>query len=167
MTWTGERNPASALPAATAVSDLGDATVIHGYPGDRVVLEDVDGHLIGPLHHAVLHSPTGFAWGYGGSGPAELARCILLAVLGKEAICPTCDGSGFLVPGPGEDDEIAYDPAQHSAEDAYRCWACDQGVNLPGSLYQNYKSLVVAQWPGDREFRVSVAEVRAWLAEHR
>jgi len=28
----------------------------------------------------VYHSPTGFAWGYGGSGPADLALNILLAV---------------------------------------------------------------------------------------
>lgn len=26
------------------------------------------------------HSPTGFEWGYGGSGPAELARAILMEV---------------------------------------------------------------------------------------
>ena len=31
-----------------------------------------------PLPHHVLHSPTGFNSGYGGSGPAELARCILI-----------------------------------------------------------------------------------------
>lgn len=31
-----------------------------------------------PLPHHVRHSPDGFNWGYGGSGPAELARCILL-----------------------------------------------------------------------------------------
>lgn len=31
-----------------------------------------------PLRHVVRHSPDGFQWGYGGSGPAELARCILL-----------------------------------------------------------------------------------------
>jgi hypothetical protein len=30
-----------------------------------------------PLHHYVVHSPTGFAWGYGGSGPADLALSIL------------------------------------------------------------------------------------------
>ncbi len=29
------------------------------------------------LKHHVHHSPTGFSWGYHGSGPAELARCIL------------------------------------------------------------------------------------------
>lgn len=30
-----------------------------------------------PLEHVVLHSPTGFSWGYGGSGPADLALSIL------------------------------------------------------------------------------------------
>lgn len=30
------------------------------------------------LRHHVRHSPTGFSWGYAGSGPADLARCILI-----------------------------------------------------------------------------------------
>jgi len=34
--------------------------------------------------HVVYHSPDGFNWGYGGSGPSELARCILLEVVGEE-----------------------------------------------------------------------------------
>lgn len=34
-----------------------------------------------PLPHHVRHSPTGFEWGYHGSGPAELARCLLLESL--------------------------------------------------------------------------------------
>ena len=34
--------------------------------------------------HVVFHSPDGFNWGYGGSGPSELARCLCLEVLGKD-----------------------------------------------------------------------------------
>lgn len=34
--------------------------------------------------HVIQHSPDGFAWGYGGSGPAELARCLLLEVMGQD-----------------------------------------------------------------------------------
>ena len=34
------------------------------------------------LPHEVLHSPTGLNWGYGGSGPADLARAILFDLLG-------------------------------------------------------------------------------------
>jgi len=31
-----------------------------------------------PLHHFVLHSPTGFEMGWNGSGPADLAYSILI-----------------------------------------------------------------------------------------
>jgi hypothetical protein len=31
-------------------------------------------------HKIKYHSPTGFEWGYGGSGPADLALNILLAI---------------------------------------------------------------------------------------
>jgi hypothetical protein len=31
------------------------------------------------------HSPTGFEWGYGGSGPAQLALAILADALGNDA----------------------------------------------------------------------------------
>lgn len=34
------------------------------------------------LEHHIHHSPDGFSWGYYGSGPAELARCILWDHLG-------------------------------------------------------------------------------------
>lgn len=36
-----------------------------------------------PLKHIVRHSPTGFEWGYGGSGPADLALSILTNAFGK------------------------------------------------------------------------------------
>ncbi len=35
-----------------------------------------------PLPHIVYHSPTGFEMGYGGSGPADLARSILAHAVG-------------------------------------------------------------------------------------
>lgn len=35
------------------------------------------------LVHAVVHSPDGFAWGYGGSGPADLALSILADYFGE------------------------------------------------------------------------------------
>jgi hypothetical protein len=36
------------------------------------------------VHHHVLHSPTGFEFGYQGSGPTELARCLLIDWFGVE-----------------------------------------------------------------------------------
>lgn len=41
----------------------------------------VDGQ---PLKHRVRHSPTGFEWGYLGSGPADLALSILWDFMGHE-----------------------------------------------------------------------------------
>lgn len=39
-----------------------------------------------PLVHHVEHSPTGFCWGYGGSGPADLALSILWDFLGTKPL---------------------------------------------------------------------------------
>ncbi len=61
--------------------------VYRGYVDDQLECQvevREDGELIGPLTHHQLHSPTGFAWGYGGSGPSELARCLLLDALGHD-----------------------------------------------------------------------------------
>jgi hypothetical protein len=38
-----------------------------------------------PSLKIVRHSPDGFNWGYGGSGPAQLALAILLDYYGKDA----------------------------------------------------------------------------------
>lgn len=37
-----------------------------------------------PLPHLVRHSPTGLGWGYAGSGPADLARSLLVHASGEE-----------------------------------------------------------------------------------
>lgn len=51
----------------------------NGFGGQVVVIVDEDSRYL--LKHHVHHSPDGFAWGYHGSGPSELARCILWDVL--------------------------------------------------------------------------------------
>ena len=45
------------------------------------VVVTVDGR---PLKHRVRHSPTGFEWGYLGSGPSDLALSILWDFMGHE-----------------------------------------------------------------------------------
>ena len=42
----------------------------------------VDGKPLSPCCHLLNHSPSGFEWGYGGSGPAQLALAILAHELG-------------------------------------------------------------------------------------
>lgn len=41
------------------------------------VLVTVNGAPLNPRHDLYDHSPTGFEWGYPGSGPAQLALAIL------------------------------------------------------------------------------------------
>lgn len=40
-------------------------------------------HELDMTARAKRHSPTGFAWGYGGSGPAALAHSLLTSVMGE------------------------------------------------------------------------------------
>jgi hypothetical protein len=49
--------------------------------GPAVWIED--GRVRRDLPHVVRHSPTGFNWGYGGSGPADLALSLLIDALGR------------------------------------------------------------------------------------
>jgi hypothetical protein len=58
---------------------------------DPTLVTVIDTDETGVEHHAALahstrHSPTGFNWGYAGSGPAELARCLLIDYLGTERV---------------------------------------------------------------------------------
>ena len=80
-------------------SDLGDAVVWVVKRGDKTPL---------PLEPSLKirnHSPTGFEWGYGGSGPAQLALAILLDCTG----CPEVALSYYLL---FKAEEIAKAPLQ-------------------------------------------------------
>src|SRR6202171_5784905 len=44
----------------------------------------VNGKPLNLRHDIRNHSPTGFSWGYGGSGPAQLALALLADALGDD-----------------------------------------------------------------------------------
>ena len=48
------------------------------------VEEDGECYLLHPRHDLRNHSPTGFEWGYAGSGPAQLALALAADVLGDD-----------------------------------------------------------------------------------
>jgi hypothetical protein len=52
----------------------------------QVVVEtgDRESHPLNPRFDLINHSPTGFCWGYTGSGPAQLALAILADHLGND-----------------------------------------------------------------------------------
>lgn len=57
------------------------------YDGEDIILQRVNGCAVVNVPHAIkLHSPTGFEWGYGGSGPADLALNILYAITGDREL---------------------------------------------------------------------------------
>jgi len=52
--------------------------------GDIILSRDKGGIRTNVPHKLVMHSPTGFEFGYGGSGPADLALNILLLFTDEE-----------------------------------------------------------------------------------
>ena len=118
------------------------------------------------LPHVVKHSPAGMEWGYAGSGPADLARSILIDALGPAAACPLCNGTVYVAWTAKWDDAAAdpvpYDPALHHDLDPELitdCY-CDDGYRvLP---YQQFKFDYVARWPADH-WSITRADVLRWL----
>jgi len=53
---------------------------VRGIINNRLVI--CEGSQLRDLPHIMYHSPDGFEWGYGGSGPSDLARSILYDVAG-------------------------------------------------------------------------------------
>lgn len=82
---------------------------VRSLEGNVTVTRDGDRLDPAPSQAVWNHSPTGFEWGYGGSGPAQLALAILLDVLGdgdragdlhqsfKWAVVSNWDWAGFRI----------------------------------------------------------------------
>lgn len=147
----------------------------------RTVVEVRRGSGSEPLRHHVKHSPTGLEWGYGGSGPADLARSILIEILGPRAICRACGGARLLVwdeaiqehraPRSPEELDAARAPRGDGGRDdpanadlVVACHLCDAGVrrDLP---YMEFKFEIVARLPR-AGFTLPVSDVEAWLSTH-
>lgn len=80
------------------------------------------------------HSPTGFEWGYGGSGPAQTALAILCDYLGpapSPAVCPFCGSA--MREWKCQEAQCGYDGNKDDK------WA------VPLRLRQRFKADVIAQ----------------------
>ena len=69
--------------------------IYYGYShGDKTTADDVTVRFIEDIDgtsqdlplclDVYSHSPTGFSWGYNGSGPAQLALAIMVTMIGKQ-----------------------------------------------------------------------------------
>lgn len=145
--------------------------------GCLILTETPAGEVTGMVAHVPYHSPTGMGWGYGGSGPADCARSLLIAALPAEVTrCPMCEGTGWLVmvaiPGnipAAEGRCLPWDagrdgpPEDIDPELAWRCHCTGGYAHLP---YQAFKWRFVASWPtSPGGWRMARSEIRAWYAE--
>lgn len=170
------------------MSVIGDAPVV--YRGVRtaqgvLVFRERGTCIVSHLRHVRRHSPGGFEWGYGGSGPADLARSLLIDVLGERATCPVC--GGHLPMQVGARDDVA-DRTHGPVGDV--CAACsdlDRGRLVPvsecdralaaldsgccddgyaaGLPYQDFKFDVVARLP-EAAWTLAAADIHTWLTNH-
>lgn len=106
-----------------------------GFPPGQVNV--ICGQSCVPLRHIALHSPTGFCWGYGGSGPADLALSILADVLGED---------------------LTADQLRMACQGMIRSVAYE--------YYQSFKWDVVARWPFGQSFSIDEDAIREWLRSH-
>jgi hypothetical protein len=120
--------------------------------GRLVTIETPEGETLGVLRHVVKHSPTGYTWGYGGSGPADLALSLLVDAVGDESRCPVCKGTQRVIFVDSAAEPVAYDPDDprhvriaEDSEGPLVCWDCENGRRpLP---YQAFKREFVAVFP--------------------
>lgn len=105
---------------------------------EGIILERSEGGIpVTNVPHLVTHhSPAGFEWGYGGSGPADLALNILQAILVLR------EYSGEIVP----------------------CWR-GECYAAAWKLHQDFKRQFIESAPHDGAV-IPYAAVDAWLDEH-
>lgn len=104
----------------------------HGWRGrhDYFEVDNPDGRPLDPCYTIRNHSPTGFAWGYEGSGPAQLALAILVDHFRRH-------WNSRTIPVPGD----------------------AVGSAIGQDLYQVFKRQVIAKLPMHEDFRLSSADV--------
>jgi hypothetical protein len=163
--------------------DMAGAVVYRGYgpdnpAGSRLVVIEIDGEVTGPLPHQIKHSPSGLSWGYHGSGPADLARSLLIHVLGGAARCVVCEGTGEVVydvstgreiPSRCATSEFVVVDGETESQQRYSepmgCLECEKGCAVLPSVYQPFKREVVANLADDG-WTLTRAEILAWVAQH-
>ncbi len=78
--WTYQKKQVKFYQGTRGLGHAGSVQVIVGEKDPETELVT----NIRALRHIARHSPTGFEWGYEGSGPADLALAILTDSLGCE-----------------------------------------------------------------------------------
>jgi hypothetical protein len=119
-----------------------------GGPGTvGVMTVDARGLSTGRLEHIEKHSPDGFAWGYEGSGPADLARSLLIDALRSAKWCDLCDGHGRTAWQGDIEYSLGDAPTDATPETCSSCLGGLYSVPRVERRYQMVKQLLVARLP--------------------
>lgn len=129
------------------------------------VINEADGSRYPlPTHWDIYnHSPTGFEWGYSGSGPAQLALAILADHFGPDKEpekCPFCDG-------PVKDWKCAREDEQqvgcgYDGEKEGDKWkSITGGIDRGAIHYQVFKRDVVALW--SKDWVITTKQIDEWV----
>lgn len=125
-------------------------TTYMGTRSDEGVEVTADGKPLDPRNDLANHSPDGFEYGYGGSGPAQLALAILAHHM--KAVSP--ERLGELKRKAGWD---GFESAPPTLEN--RTWPDYVALRF----YQQFKGAVVARIPQDDGFTLTSEQVDAAL----
>ena len=77
--------PGEVRPEPIGVPVRPEYEALTGDAEDVVLWRTLEGEAHASVPHAARHSPTGIEWGYGGSGPADLALSVLLSLVDERA----------------------------------------------------------------------------------
>ena len=80
----GEARPIGVSRDPIGISVRPEYEALTGDPEDVVLWRTLEGEAHASIPHAARHSPTCIEWGYGGSGPADLALSVLLALTDEQ-----------------------------------------------------------------------------------
>ena len=101
--YAGHRSPMTVHHWQQLGWDLARATELATYRHQAREVVVLGADEVTPLRHYPYHPPTGFEWGYSGSGPSDLARCILLDHYGV-----TPRRRGALYPAAADELPVSY-----------------------------------------------------------
>jgi hypothetical protein len=149
-----------------------ELTVVNGkkYIGKRLdftgvcevfVEEDGEQRPLPPRNDIVNHSPDGFEWGYGGSGPAQLAFAILADYLGPQPsplACPWCGVEMKDWKCQADSEACGFDGSK-----SHEMWGHILGNR---HSYQLFKADHVASFP-KAGFVLTSDEIEKWLKHTR
>ncbi len=110
-----------------------------------------------PMHLEIRnHSPSGFEWGYGGSGPAQLALALLADHIGPDpspAVCPFCESA--MKDWKCSEPECNFDGNHKLYAEEYKWLSV-------AKLYQDFKAEIVAAL--DDRWEIDSAALDRWIA---